>query len=85
MSVTIELPSDLELIVRTQAARVGQDVSAFVLQAIQEKITKAITLDQVCAPFAEAVVGTEMSEEEFDQFFEEVREEVLQEKRVQRP
>ncbi len=85
MTVTIDLPPELENTVRQHAARSGQDVSAFVLQAVREKIAKARTFDQVCAPFAEAVAATCISDEEFDRFFEEAREEVWQEKQGKRP
>jgi predicted transcriptional regulator len=85
MTLTIDLPPDLEKTVRQHAARSGQDVSAFVLQAVQEKITRARTFDEICAPFAQAVEATGITDEEFDRFFEEVREEVWQEKQGKRP
>ena len=85
MSVTIDLPPELEKTVRQHAARSGQDVSAFVLQAVQEKIAKARTFDEICAPFAQAVAATGLSDEEFNRFFEEAREEVWREKQGQRP
>jgi hypothetical protein len=81
--VTIDLPPELEKALRQQAARNGQDVSAFVLQAVQEKIAKARTFDEICAPFAQAVEASRITDEEFDRFFEEVREEVWQEKQGQ--
>jgi hypothetical protein len=80
MSVTIDFPPELERTLRQHAARSGQEVSAFVLQAVREKIAKARTFDQVSAPFAQAVEAAGLTEEEFDRFFEEVREEVWEEK-----
>lgn len=80
MTVTIDLPPELEQVLQQQAARSGQDVSAFVLQAVKEKIAKARTFEEICAPFARAVEATGMTDAEFDRFFEEVREEVWQEK-----
>jgi hypothetical protein len=76
MSVTIDLPPDLEKSVRQQAAQSGQEVSAFVLQAVREKLARARPFGEVCAPFAEAVAATGISDEEFDRFFEEARDEV---------
>lgn len=84
MTLTIDLPADLEKSLRQHAARSGQEVSAFVLQAVQEKIAKARTFDEVCAPFVQAVEATGITDEEFDHFFQEVREEVWQEKQGQR-
>jgi predicted transcriptional regulator len=80
MTVTIHFPPELEESLRQYAARSGQDVSRFVLQAVEEKIAKARTFDEISAPFAEAVAATGVSDEEFDQFFDEVRDEVWQDK-----
>ena len=55
----------------------------FVLQAAQENISKARTFDEICQPFAEAVAATGITEQEFDQFFEEARTEAWQEKQAQ--
>ena len=84
MTVTIDLPPELENTVRQQAARSGQDVGALVFQAVRESIAKARTFDEVCAPFAQ-VAATGISDEEFDRFFEEARAEVWQEKQGKRP
>jgi predicted transcriptional regulator len=84
MTLTINLPPELETTVRQQAARSGQDVQAFVLQAVKEKLAKARTFEEVCAPFAQAVAAAGMTEEEFDRFFKDVREEVWREKQGQR-
>jgi predicted transcriptional regulator len=80
MTLTIDLPRELEEALRQHAARSGQDLSAFVLQAVREKIAKARTFEEVCAPFARAVEATGMTGDEFDRFFEEIREEIWQEK-----
>ena len=80
MSVTIELSPQLERAVRDQAARSGQDLSAFVVQAVEEKIAKARTFAEVCAPIAQAVTDAGVNDDEFDKFFEEARDEVWQAK-----
>jgi hypothetical protein len=80
MTMTIDLSPELESAVRKQAARNGQDVGAFVLQAVQEKIARARSFDEICAPFARAVEASGITDDEFDCFFEEAREEVWQEK-----
>lgn len=80
MTVTIELPPELEDSLRQEAAKCGQDVNTFVLQALKEKIARARTFDEICAPFAQAVEATGITDEEFDRFFEEVRTEVWQER-----
>lgn len=83
MTLTIDLPSDLERTVRQQAARRGQDVSGYVLQAVQEKVAKARTIAEICQPIANAVAATGITDQEFDEFFEEARNEVWQEKQGQ--
>ena len=85
MTVTLNLPPDLEKTVRQQAAKNGQDIDAFVLQAVNEKLAKARTFDEICAPFAQAVAASGISDDEFDRFFEEAREEVWQEKQGKKP
>lgn len=85
MTLTIELPPELEKTLQQHAARSGQDVSDFILQAVKEKIAKARTFDEICAPFAQAVEAAGVTDEEFDRFFEEVRDEVWQEKQGKRP
>jgi hypothetical protein len=85
MTVTIDLPPELETTLRQHAAGSGQDVRTFVLQAVQEKIARAQTFDQVCAPFASAVEAAGMSDDELETFFEGVREDVWQDKRKHGP
>jgi predicted transcriptional regulator len=80
MTVTIDLPPEVAEALRQHAARTGQDLSAVILQAVQEKMARARTFDEICAPFARAVEATGMADEEFDRFFEEIREEVWQDK-----
>jgi predicted transcriptional regulator len=85
MTVTINLSPEMEQAVRQYAARSGQDVSKFVLQAVEEKIAKARTFDEICSPFAEAMATTGISDQEFDRFFDEVRDEAWQEKQGKKP
>jgi hypothetical protein len=85
MTVTINFPPDLEKTVRQQAARNGQDVDTFVLQAVNEKLAKERTIAEICVPMAQAIAESGISDEELDQFFEEAREEVWQEKQGKKP
>jgi regulator of protease activity HflC (stomatin/prohibitin superfamily) len=85
MTLTIDLPPDLEKTVRQQAAKNGQDVDAFVLQAVNEKLAKARTFDEICAPFAEAVAATGVGDDELDDLVAEAREDAWQEKQGKKP
>jgi hypothetical protein len=83
--MTIHLPPELEDTILQYAARSRQDVSKFVLQAVEEKIAKARSIDEICGPFAEAAAATDVSEAEFDRFFDEAREKAWQERRGTTP
>ena len=48
MTVTFDLPPDLETALREQAAQNGQDVSGFVLQAVREKMARVRTFEEIC-------------------------------------
>ncbi|MBI1832273.1 MAG: hypothetical protein HYR84_12590 [Planctomycetes bacterium] len=85
MTVTINLPPDVEETVRQQAAKNGQAVDAFVLQAVNEKLAKARTFDEICAPISKAIAASGVSDAELDRFFEEARDEVWREKPGQKP
>ena len=73
MTLSIDLPVDLEKSVRQQAARRGQDVTTFVLQAVEEKVAKARTFEEISRPFADAVAATGITDQEFDNFVHEAR------------
>ena len=80
MTLTISLSPELEQALREQAAQSGQDMVSFVLEAVREKITRARTFEEIGAPLARAVEATRMTDEEFNRFFEEARDEVWREK-----
>ncbi len=85
MTVTFDFPPELEKTLRDRAAQRGQEVSAFVAEAVKEKIAKAATFDEICAPFARAVEAAGMSDDKFDAFFEDAREEVWRQKQSKAP
>ncbi len=80
MVLNIDLPAEVEAAVRLQAAQNGQDMGAFVVQAVREKIGRGATFQEVCAPFAKAVEASGTSDDEFDRFFEECRDEAWRQK-----
>lgn len=80
MSVTIEIPVEIEATLRQHAARTGQDVNAFVLRAVEEKIAKANTFDEICAPIANAISAAGLPDAEIDEFFNDARNEVWKDK-----
>ena len=78
MNLTIKLSPDEEKKLGERAARNGQDLTAYVHQLIERDIQ---VVDEALAPFRRQVEESGISEEGLDVFFEEVREEVWQEKR----
>jgi hypothetical protein len=52
---------------------------------VNEKLAKARTFDEICAPFAQAVAATGISDEELESVFEEARVEAWQEKQGKKP
>jgi len=81
MTVTIELPPEIEARLRQRTEQSGQNVSGFVLDAIQEKISRVRTFDEVCAPFATAVAASGITDAEFDALVESARDEAWQARR----
>lgn len=59
MTLTINLPPDLEKSVRQQAAKNGQDVSDFVLQAVNDKLAKTKPVEAPTQPVPAPVVREE--------------------------
>lgn len=84
MSVTIELPPDIEATFRERLARVPQNVTAFVVEAVREKLSRSQTLDEICVPFAQSVAAAGVTDDELDQLFEKARENVWQAQQSQR-
>ncbi len=49
MTLTIDLPPEMERTLQQHAAQSGQDVGDYVLQALKEKIARVRTFDEICA------------------------------------
>lgn len=77
MSVTIELPTELESKLQARLNRDRQNVGAFVLEAVREKLSRCQTIDEICAPFADAVTACGIGDSEFDAVMAAAREEVV--------
>ncbi len=88
MTITIDLPSEVESKIKTQASNAGVKVEDYVKTLIKEasdrreRIEKNSekSFDEILAPVRKGFDESGMSEEELLEFFEEVREEVWQEK-----
>ncbi len=91
MIITIDLPSQVESKIKTQASNNGLKVEEYIKSLIVEETERRElikgnseeTFDEILAPIRKGFEESGISEEELLEFFEEVREEVWQEKQKQ--
>lgn len=62
-----------------RAAESGQDLATVASRLLEEAVTRP-TVDEVLAPFRKQVAESGMSDEELDEFFEDVREKAYQDR-----
>lgn len=87
MTITVELPLEVEAKIKTQASNDGLKVEDYVQTLIKEaserreRIEKNSekSFDEILAPIRKGFEESGMSEEEWLELFEEAREEVWQE------
>ncbi len=92
MTITIDLPSEVETKIKTQASNNGVKVEDYVKTLIKEASDRREQIeknseksfDEILAPVRKGFRESGMSEDEILEFFEEVREEVWQEKQNQK-
>ncbi len=88
MTITIDLPSEVESKIKTQASNDGVKVEDYVKTLIKEASDRRERIEknseksfqEILAPIQKGFQESGMSEDEILEFFEEVREEVWQEK-----
>jgi hypothetical protein len=91
MSITISLPPEIEEKLRRRAAERGQTVDGFVRQIVEREVLgpngerpseapPRLPSDEALTPFRKEIAESGMTDDELLKFFEEVREEVYQEK-----
>ncbi len=85
MTLTIILPPDLEEELRSRASANGQGVAEYVVYALEEKLRGKPTVDEILAPFRKQVEASGMTDDELGSFWDEMREEVWQDKHGNRP
>ncbi len=80
MSLTIELPAETERELSEFAKESGRTPEAVAADLIERHLALK-TMDEILAPFRKQVAESGMTEAELDEFFQEVREEVAEERR----
>jgi len=87
MTITIDLPSEIEEKVKMQASHDGLKLEDYLKSLIEEtanrrervKRSSESSFDEILAPIRKGFDESGMSEDEILEFFEEAREEVWQE------
>jgi hypothetical protein len=85
MTITIDLPPDVEASVKTQAAKEGLSLEDYVMSLVQEGIKKRDRIDflaeksfdEILAPFRRNVEDSGMSDEKLDDLFTRARKSVI--------
>lgn len=80
MTITIRLSEDERRRLAERAARNGRDLAEYVHLLIERDIQGSSAVDEALALFRRQVEESGMTDNELGDFFEEVRQEVWQEK-----
>jgi hypothetical protein len=81
MTITIDLPVDIETALRKKASADGQDFQIFVLETLKTKAFKP-SLNEILAPVRKNFADSGMTEEELDELIETERQSIWEEKTV---
>ena len=79
MTVTLELKPEIEKALRDKARSVGFGVNVYLEKLVEQNLSPRESLDSILAPFRREVAESGMSDDEFDEFVQEIRDEVYQE------
>jgi hypothetical protein len=82
MTITIDLTPEEEVRLRARASQRGRDLGRYVHDLIAKDIRgpSSPEVDEALAPFRRQVEASGMTDDQLDEFFEEVREEIWREK-----
>jgi hypothetical protein len=79
MTLTINLPKDVGAALENKARQSGRETTEFVEDLITKEV-QTPSIDEILAPFRRQVEESGITDEEFDEFVEEIREEIYHEK-----
>lgn len=80
MSLTISLPPAMETRLKERAAAEGKEPGAYASELLENAV-KRPSLDELLAPFREEVKASGMSDEQLDDFYEELRDEAFRDRK----
>ena len=81
MTILLELEPEIESRLEKRAKDNGYDVNGYLRKLIEKGVNRPQTLDEILAPFRQAVEESGISDEELDSLFTEARKEVFQAKK----
>ena len=79
----ILLPPDCEEVLRERAQAIGEDVSSYAARLLEQALSTP-SIDELLAPFRRQVEESGMTDQQLDEFGEELRREVRQEQHERR-
>ena len=79
MSLTIELPEQLERELQDRSRSEGKSTSEYVRDVLRKQFAPRKSLDEILAPFRQSFAESGTTEEELDALVEEAREEIWRE------
>lgn len=80
MTVTLELKPEIERALKIKAADKECDLNGYLMSIIEKEVSGPKTIDEILAPFRLEVEESGITDDEFDAFVDEIREEIYQEK-----
>jgi len=79
MTITIDLPSEVEAALQKKAAADGKNIQTYIFETLKNQALKP-SLDEILAPIRKNFADSGMTEEELDELIESEREAMWQEK-----
>lgn len=83
MSITIPLSPDTEAKLRERAQAAGEDLASYAARVVHDALT-APSVDELLAPFRKQVDQGGMSDQQLDDFYEGLRDQVWTEQQAKR-
>ena len=83
MTITIDLPSEVETALQKKAAADGKNIQTYILETLKTQALKP-SLDEILAPIRKNFADSGMTEEELDKLIENERQAMWEEKNSKR-
>jgi len=84
MTLTIQVPKNIGVVLEEKARNQGKDVAAYVENLIEKDIDCRKTLDEILAPVRKDFAESGMTEDELDELIESERQAMWEEKNGRR-